>query len=263
MKIGLTNISFKFNVNGINYVYRNPGEGTSKFISRESEAFSQIVAKKLKLDDTLIFIDSKSGWKLSKYIENSTQINPYDIEDQKAAMKLIKKLHKAEVVSDFDFDYVKEADKFIQMFKKDNSVDFIIYQNIHQKIKKINNQLSKMGYRRVLCHNDYWFWNILKDSDGKLTLIDWEYSGNAYPASDVAYFTSSLTFTNDDYIKLAEIYEGHQLSKKEQWYYNAIMSIVMWYWFVWALYKEANGKTIDDKQMWYDKALDALNRVTQ
>lgn len=76
-----------------------------------------------------------------------------------------------------------------------------------------------------------------KDSNGKLTQIDWEYFGNAYLTSDVAYFTSSLTFTNEDYIKLAELYEGHKLSKSEQWYYNAVMAIVMRYWFVWVLYK--------------------------
>ena len=29
----------------------------------------------------------------------------------------------------------------------------------------------------------------------------------------------------------------------------------MWYWYVWALYKEANGKTIEDKELWYDKAI--------
>lgn len=258
MKIGLTNTSFKFTVKGRNYVYRNPGEGTKKFISRKSEAFSQIVAKKLKLDNTLVWIDPIEGWKLSKYVENSTQIDPYDINDQKKAMRLIKKLHKAQIVSDYDFDYVKEADKFIKMFESDKSVDFSKYYETHKQIKKINTKLNKLGYKKVLCHNDFWYWNILKDNKNKYTLIDWEYSGNAYPASDVAYFTSSLDFTNDDYLKLAELYEGHKLSDNEKWYYNAVLAIVMWYWFVWALYKESNGKVIDDKKLWYRKAIGAL-----
>ena len=260
MKIGLTNISFKFTVKGINYVYRNPGVGTKLFINRESEKYSEIVAKKLKLDDTLIWIDS-SGWKLSKYVENSTQIDPYDVEDQKAAMKLIKKLHRAQIVSDYDFDYIREADKFIKMFEKDKTVDFSKYYSIHNQMKKINSKLNKLGYKKVLCHNDYWYWNILKDNNNKLTLIDWEYSGNAYPASDVAYFTSSLNFSNDDYLKLARLYEGHKLSDKEIWYYNAVLAIVMWYWFIWALYKESTGKIINDKQMWYNKAIYALDEA--
>ena len=32
MKIGLTNVSFKFTVNGTNYVYRKPGTNTKKYI---------------------------------------------------------------------------------------------------------------------------------------------------------------------------------------------------------------------------------------
>ena len=91
-----------------------------------------------------------------------------------------------------------------------------------------------------------------------MTLLDWEYSGNAYPASDVAYFVSSLNYDLNDYLKLAEIYEEHELNEEEKWYYTAVLAIVMWYWFVWALFKESDGKTIEDKQMWYDKAVAAL-----
>ena len=257
MKIGLTNISFKFNVKGVNYVYRKPGENTKKFINRKSEVYSEKIARKLGLDNTVIYID-ESGWKLSRYLENSTQINPYDHDDQKMAMKFIRKLHDAKIVSEYDFDYVKETERFIKIFKKEKTVDFSKYQDIHSEIVKINKYLEEKKYKKVLCHNDYWFWNILKNDKNELSLIDWEYSGNSYPASDVAYFVSSLSFSNDDYLKLAELYEGHKLNKEEKIYYNSVLAIVMWYWFVWALFKESDGKTIEDKQMWYDKAIDAI-----
>lgn len=260
MKIGLTNVSFKFSVDNKNYVYRKPGDNTKKFINRKSEVYSEKVARNLGLDKTVVYIDEK-GWKLSRYLENSTQINPYDEDDQRAAMKLIKKLHDAKIVSDYDFDYVEETQRFIEMFKKENSVDFTPYEHIHSEMIKINKNLERRKYKKVLCHNDYWFWNILKNDKNELTLIDWEYSGNAYPASDVAYFVSSLNFNNNDYLKLAEIYEEHKLDDKEKWYYNSVLAIVLWYWYVWALFKESDGKTIEDKEMWYEKAIDAMNLV--
>lgn len=262
MKIGLTNTSFKFSVKGVNYVYRKPGDNTKKFINRKSEVFSEEIAKELGLDKSVIHID-ETGWKLSRYVENSTQINPYDLDDQKAAMDFIKVLHNAKIKSPYDFDYIKETERFIEMFKQDGSVDFSEYEDVHKKVVEIDKMLQKMGYEKVLCHNDYWFWNILKDDKGQLSLIDWEYSGNAYPASDVAYFVSSLEFSNDDYLKLAQLYEGHELNDNEKKYYNGVLAIVMWYWFVWALFKESDGKIIEDKDMWYEKAITGINRFNE
>ena len=119
-------------------------------------------------------------------------------------------------------------------------------------------QLNQEGYEKVLCHNDVWQWNILKGEDGNNHLIDWEYAGNAYAASDVAYFTCNEEFSDNEYIKLAQIYEGHILSNKEKRYYFANLAIVMWYWYVWAVYKESIGNTIEDKNLWYKKAINAL-----
>ncbi len=260
MKIGLTNISFKFTVNGVNYVYRSPGVNTKKYINRKSEIFSEKIAKELGLDTTVVHID-ESGWKLSRYAENTTHINPYDVEDQKRAMAFIRRLHDRMIVSDYDFDYMTETKRFIQMFDEEG-VDFSEHEDMQRKIEEINDELQEKGYQKVLCHNDFWFWNILKNvQTNELTLIDWEYSGNSYPASDVAYFVSSLNYDNEDYLKLAQIYEGHSLDTEERWYYNAVLALVMWYWYAWAIFKEYNGKIIEDKQMWYDKVVDAIEHL--
>jgi thiamine kinase-like enzyme len=262
MKIGLTNVSFKFSVNGKNYVYRKPGANTKKFITRKSEVYSEEVAKKLGLDQTVIHVD-ESGWKLSRYLENGTHINPYDPEDQKASMRFVRKLHDANIVSDYDFDYIRETERFIELFRKEETVDFSEYEDLHQEMVLLDQNLKQKNYRQVLCHNDFWFWNILKDDKGNLCLIDWEYSGNSYPAADVAYFVSSLSVTNADYLHLAELYEGHELSREEKWYYNSVLALVMWYWYVWALYKEDAGTVIEDKGMWYEKAVEGLSKVRE
>ena len=258
MKIGLTNISFKFNVKGKNYVYRKPGEGTSKYISRKSEAYSQIVAKELGLDNTLVCIDENNGWKISSFVENNTILDPYDEKDCYEAMQLVKKLHEANIISDYDYDYMNQIDRFIGLFERDKSVDFTPYYEINNRVRELYAKLETLGYKKILCHNDFWYYNILKDESGRLILIDWEYSGNSYPVCDVANYISSLDYSNENYMKLAEMYEGHPLSEQEKWYYNAGLVITIWHWFVWALYRESCGKAIDDKEMWYEKVVSTL-----
>lgn len=259
MKIGLTNVSFSFFTPGGHYVYRYPGEGTDNFISRQSEAFSESVAASLGLDDSLIFIDAESGWKLSRYVENYRYIDPYDERDRKAAMAALKKLHQSGIVSKWDFDYVKEACRIASLSDFQDGVDFEPWQAVHKRIQVIGEHMDDEGFSKVLCHNDAWHWNMLMQPNEKITLIDWEYSGNSYPQADVAYFTASLDYSIDDYLALATLYEGRSLSQKELRFYLANMAAVMWYWFVWALYEEYLGTKVDDKAIWLSKALQALN----
>lgn len=263
MKVGLTNLSFSFRTAGGHYVYRYPGEGTDNFISRQSEAFSESVAANLGLDDSIIFIDSESGWKLSRYVENYRYIDPYDRSDCTAAMTVLKKLHQSGIKSDWDFDYVKESCRIASLPDFQTGVDFESCRAVHERIRKLGEIMDKDGFSKVLCHNDAWHWNMLMKPDGEITLIDWEYSGNSYPQADVAYFTASLDYSDDDYLALAELYEGRSLSQREVRFYFANMAAVMWYWYVWALYEEFLGTKVDDKEIWLGKALHALDRAEE
>ena len=72
---GLTNDSFRFVAAGKPYVYRRPGAGTEKIISREGEAFAQGIAAKLGLDRTFIYENPQQGWKISHFVEGC---KPFD-----------------------------------------------------------------------------------------------------------------------------------------------------------------------------------------
>lgn len=259
MKVGLTNLSFSFRTPNGHYVYRYPGEGTDNFISRQSEAFSESVALKLGLDDSLICIDSESGWKLSRYVENYRYVDPYNKDDCKAAMAVLKMLHQSGITSEWDFDYVAEACRIASLPDFQSGVDFEHCFDTHKRILNLGKLMEKDEFSKVLCHNDAWPWNMLMHPDGKITLIDWEYSGNSYPQADVAYFTAGLDCSNDEYLVLAEMYEGRNLTQREVRFYLANMASVMWYWYVWALYEEYLGTKVDDKDIWLSKAMRALD----
>ena len=67
LKKGMTNRSFKFAVDGKEYILRAPGEGTEKLINRKNE---QKVYEKLKgknISDKIIYISGEDGYKITEY----------------------------------------------------------------------------------------------------------------------------------------------------------------------------------------------------
>ena len=261
IKVGLTNKSFSFMCRGSKYVYREPGKGTNEFINRESEAFSEELAYRLGIDRSLIKIDPKSGWKLSRFVEDYSYINPYDEADCALAMRTVKTLHESGAESPWNFDYTEQTELIESLSRFKENVDFSRYEDENKRFIELGRKLAGENHKTAVCHNDAWHWNMLKGPDGRITLIDWEYSGNSYPEADVAYFTASLDYSDEDYFRLAEIYDGRPLDADRKRFYLAVLAIVLWYWFVWALYKEALGTAVDDKDLWYKKAVHALDEL--
>ena len=254
IKIGLTNKSFKFDCKGKSYVLRIPGVGTDSFLSRQCEAESEAVAASLGLDATVIYIDPATGWKLSEFIEDADYIDPYDAEgDQAVAMQMLKKLHEQKLHGCWDFDFVVCAEKYISDIENDLGLAFP-YKDIHAQMRELSALLDKEGFERVLCHNDTWYWNYLKDKDGTIQLIDWEYAGNNYPVCDVADYTLSLQFTDQQYLDLVQLYEGRLLSEKEIRFCYGQLALCCWHWSVWAIYKDATGANVEDREIWFGKA---------
>ena len=53
----MTNTSFIFNIKGVDYIYRHPGDGTESIINRRNEKNSLIEAKKEGIDPTYVYAD--------------------------------------------------------------------------------------------------------------------------------------------------------------------------------------------------------------
>lgn len=259
MKVGLTNISFKFDCRGTSYIFRLPGEGTELFLSRECEVQAEEVAAQLGLDDTVVSIDPATGYKISTFIDGCAYIDPYDSQgDQKRAMQMLRRLHDAKVHGCWDMDFMTRADAYIDVLQRQFGYDFSQFEGIHERMRRLSALADGEGYERVLCHNDVWFWNFLKDGTGKITLIDWEYAGNNYPQADVADYVVSLDFDDEAYLRLAQLYEGHPLSAREMRFYHAMMALCAWHWFVWGIYTELRGSVVEDMQRWYARANHSL-----
>lgn len=255
LKKGMTNCSFAFTCkkDGIKYVYRHPGIGTEAFISRNSEYFSMQVAKRLGLDSTFVYMHPTDGWKLSVYIENARILDYHNPKELKQAVQLLAQLHQANIQSDFSYRLWDQANDFLEKIKlldKDDTPDF--YQ-LHDKIECLYELANKDNWPECLNHCDALAANFLIDSEDRMTLIDWEYSGQGDTAQDLGSFIACSDMNYEEAMFAINNYLGYEPTIEELRHYLAYTAIASYCWYLWAIYQEANGvDTGEFLGLWYN-----------
>lgn len=260
IKQGLTNTSFYFiavnnKLGGTKFVYRHPGVGTSDYINRESECFSMSVAKQLGLDDTFIYMDRDEGWKLSRYIENVRTLDYHDEKQVETALGMMRKLHEANIRSEFRFGTWEKSLEFVEKIRNRGRADFADFQNLLDMMETLYKLTKSDGIGERLCHCDCYDPNFLLDENDKMYLIDWEYSGNDDPATDLGTFICCSDYTEEEALKVFRMYAGHELTDIELRHYYAYVALAAYYWYVWAIYQTSVGNNVGEYlYLWYRMA---------
>lgn len=253
VKQGITNLSFRFKCKGREYIYRHPGVGTDEYIDRKSEAVSMKIASELGLDDTYIYMNEKEGWKISKYIDNCRTLDYHNPDDVKNAMQMARTLHSYPKRSKFEFSFFEKTKEFVEKIKKFGRTDFDDFSVLYDRIKEINKLTKEDNVEKCICHCDFYDPNFLIDQNGKMYLIDWEYSGNSDPASDLGTFICCSDYSYDEALNVIRLYyENNNLSEKDMRHDIAYVALASFYWFVWAIFQESNGSKVGEYLMiWY------------
>ena len=251
---GLTNLSFKFNVAGAAYVYRHPGAGTDKIISREAEAFSQQVARDLGLDDTFIFEDPHEGWKISRFLTSCEEMDYNDWEQVAQALVMARTLHGSDAESRWSFDVYEKAQELVVLLDEQHRASFADFRELYDLIDGLAKHVTADGTPPCLCHNDFYSPNLLV-SEGKMYLIDWEYSGMSDYASDLGTFVCCSPYGLEETERVLQLYFQRDPSAHERAHCLSYIAISSFYWFVWALYKDACGAPVGEwLYLWYKNA---------
>lgn len=245
IKAGLTNLSFSFDVDGVKYIYRHPGVGTQEYIDRKSEEFAQNIAKENELDNTFIYMDKDSGWKLSYFIEDVRLLDYHNDRDVTQALKVLKKLHNLEITEGVTFDIWKKNEEFIASIKDKGRHDFEEFDILYRNMKKLFNILEQDNIPKILCHNDFYDPNILF-KDGACYLIDWEYAGLNDPAGDLGTFIACSDYTFEEAMEVIQQYKGRELTQQEKAHFLGYIAVMSYYWFLWAIFQESNGSLIGE-----------------
>ena len=252
---GLTNTSFIFSIDGVDYIYRHPGDGTESIINRKNEKQSLIKAKEFGIDPTYIYMDVNEGWKISKFLHEVREPDYSDFEDSKRVIQVMRKLHSLPVIVDYGMKPWEDAEDIERLVKEKNPVCFEKYERLKLDIQILYEQTLNDGVQRCFCHGDTYKPNWMIEPDGNVVLIDWEYSGYSDPGIDVGYYIVDAMYDEDEARKFIREYLGDDWSPEKEFHYMAYVAVIAYYWFVWAMYRESCGANMGDSlSNWRDMA---------
>lgn len=260
---GLTNTSFIFKINGEDYLYRHPGDGTESIISRRNEKKSLIKAQEIGIDPTYVYADVNEGWKISTFIPEFREPDYTDFEDSKKVLGVLRKLHASAVEVDYGLKPWEDALKIEKLLKKGNPDCFAPYEGLKSKVETLYKKTLGDGVEQCFCHGDTYQPNWMIKPDGSVILIDWEYSGMSDPGIDVGYYIVDAMYDFDTAEVFIKEYLQENFNETTRFHYFAYTAIIAYYWFVWALYRESCGATMGESLTnWRDMAIKYANYLT-
>ena len=255
MSAGLTNLSTLFTVKGERYVYRHPGNGTEEIINRRAEAYALEIARDLGLDDTFIFEDPDQGWKISRYIDGCTELDYADRGQVEQALRMAHLLHTSGKTSPWSFDFYDEGVHIVHILKDRGYPLPRDFDELADRIAAVAALMKGEAGDPVLCHNDFYGPNFLVRGD-EMRLIDWEYAAMGDPLCDIGNFVAQGSgYSVEETIDIIPLYYGRPATAAEERHCLAAVGVVGWYWYVWAMYKEAMGNPVGEwLYTWYRAA---------
>ena len=255
IKKGLNNQSFKFSCKGKQYIYRHPGANASAVIDRHKEWICLNAAKELGIDKSFIYADEDEGWKISSFI-NTTETFEFDNKRHiELLSKKLKKLHESEISVGFGFDYKAEAEKIIEIERNFDANKYNRSKSEQCLMEPIFEYLSNDKWKVSLCHNDIYEPNILLNGN-ELSLIDWEFAGDADVGYDICKLFSVIMPAYDEINQWVYPYFGREATENEKLHLISCAAVIYYYWYVWGVFAEKNSEGVSGYLMdWYDKMI--------
>lgn len=240
---GMSNKNFHVELFGKNYVLRVPGFGSEGMVERANEEFNANEGAKLRVTPNTYYFDSQSGVKLTEYIENAETLNSATVqrhENMKQIASIYKTIHESHIRLRNEFNIFKEIEKYDVLIYNSGAVMYCGYESVRKVVMSLEGHLNKLGVELKPCHNDAVPENFIKSKNGKIYLIDWEYSGMNDPMADIAalFLESEFTEDNQDFFLLQYLGKSSQNIKEKILCYQILWDYL---WAQWTIVKEAKG----------------------
>ena len=258
---GMSNFNYKVQYHEKSYVLRIPGNGAEGMVERENEELNSMLAQTMGIHPTIEYFNRKTGVKLVDYIEKAETLNSISIQNKDNLQQIAtiyRTLHNSRVRERNDFNIFHEIDKYNFLMEKTGAKMYDGNGGYIQVIA-LEHRLNQMGVELKPCHNDGVPENFIKDVNGKIYLIDWEYSGMNDPVAELAalFLESEFSKENKD-IVLNHYYEGAIPSDLQE---RLLIYQVLWdyLWSQWTVIKEAKGDDFGGYgRMRYERAMKNL-----
>ena len=241
---GLTNKNYKVESEAHKYVVRLAGNGTSQFINRENEKQNSSVAYKLGIDSETLYFDVNSGMKICKYIDEAETINPTTgkkEENMELMAGLLRTLHDSGESFNSDFDNFDITEFYERALIEAGGKVYDEYYELKEKFMPLKQELMELGFKKGPCHLDTLPENFIKSGEGRMYLIDWEYSGNYDVLFDVAAVCLECAYDEDERELFYEKYFGATPTDVDKRKIDIHTIMQDMFWSNWAAAKAAKG----------------------
>ena len=239
---GMTNHSYKITrLDGSEYLVRVPGEGTEELINRLDERKSTELGCKLGIDSKLLYFGD-DGCKVMEFIHDPQLMSDEVMRKQEVltqAAEIFHKLHTCGEDTGVRFEVFEMASLYEKIIRDGGVSLYSDYEDVKQTVMNIKAEVDKNGVApKVPCHNDSLVANWVLDGNGKLYLIDWEYSGMNEAMWDLSCLSIEAEYGEEEDAELLDTYyklEGREVGLEDKKRFIAAKLYVDFLWTLWGL----------------------------
>ena len=246
---GLTNLVFRVDHGGEQYVLRIPGKGTEEYINRANEAQAAREAAKAGVSPDVLHFDLQTGVMITRLVDHAVTMTPEGFKSIAGAPAragaVFRKLHTSGARFNFRFELFSMIDDYLKILAtKDISLPDG-YHDVVKEARSVRAALAAHPLPLVACHCDPLCENFL-DVGRRMWLVDWEYSGMNDPMWDLGDLAVEGQFDSVQEEEMIRAYFGGEPTPAERGrivIYKAMCDLL---WTLWGLIQHANRNPADD-----------------
>ena len=241
---GMTNQNYLVKTTNKQYIVKFFGKGTEKLINRQDEKYNLELLKDLDLDVKNYLFDIEAGIKVNEYIESAITLDSTSIKTKfDKIAPILQTIHASgkELRGEFaPFEEIKKYESLIE-----EKIPYVNYEAVREEVFSLEKRLADLGVDRKSCHIDLVPENFIESPQGRLYLIDWEYSSMNDPMWDLAALFLESEFTRQEEEAFLSHYESEQtpVSREKIAIYKILQDTI---WSLWTVYKEEQGADFGD-----------------
>ena len=241
---GMTNQNYLVKTTNKQYIVKFFGKGTEKLINRQDEKYNLELLKDLDLDVKNYLFDIEAGIKVNEYIESAITLDSTSIKTKfDKIAPILQTIHASgkELRGEFaPFEEIKKYESLIE-----EKIPYANYEAVREEVFSLEKRLADLGVDRKSCHIDLVPENFIESPQGRLYLIDWEYSSMNDPMWDLAALFLESEFTHQEEEAFLYRYESEQtpVSREKIAIYKILQDAI---WSLWTVYKEEQGADFGD-----------------
>ena len=241
---GMTNQNYLVKTTNKQYIVKFFGKGTEKLINRQDEKYNLELLKDLDLDVKNYLFDIEAGIKVNEYIESAITLDSTTIKTKfDKIAPILQTIHASGKELRGEFAPFEEIKKYESLIEEE--IPYANYEAVREEVFSLEKRLADLGVDRKSCHIDLVPENFIESPQGRLYLIDWEYSSMNDPMWDLAALFLESEFTRQEEEAFLSHYESDQtpVSREKIAIYKILQDAI---WSLWTVYKEEQGADFGD-----------------